>query len=246
MTKVIIIGSGNVATHLIKAFHNSNESNVIQIFNRNGISIDGIPVTNNYDEISSADLYIIAVSDDSISKVSHKLPFKERLVVHTSGSVALDELSPENRRGVFYPLQSFSKDKEVDFSGIPLCIEAGNDEDRKLLEYVARSISQKVYRVNSEQRRSLHLAAVFVNNFVNHLYTIGDDICEKNNLSFNLLKPLIAETAKKIENMPPDEAQTGPAKRHDETTIQKHLNQLNQHPTYKKIYELLTKSIQEQ
>ncbi|MGS2760798.1 Rossmann-like and DUF2520 domain-containing protein [Sinomicrobium sp. M5D2P9] len=246
MTKVIIIGSGNVATHLIKAFHKSSKVKVIQLFNRSRISIEGIPVTDDYDKLFSADLYIIAVSDDSISDVSRKLPFKDRLVAHTSGSVALDELSPENRRGVFYPLQSFSKDKDVDFSGIPLCIEAGNDGDLELLEHIAGSISGKLYPVNSEQRRSLHLAAVFVNNFVNHLYAIGEDICGKDDLSFDLLKPLIAETAKKIESMSPAEAQTGPAKRHDETTIQKHLNLLNLHPTYGKIYELLTKSIQEQ
>ncbi|RNL88071.1 DUF2520 domain-containing protein [Sinomicrobium pectinilyticum] len=244
MTKVIIIGSGNVATHLIKAFYKSSKVQVIQLFNRSATSTEGIPVTNSYDELLNADLYIIAVSDDSISEVSHKLPFKGRLVVHTSGSVALDELAPENRRGVFYPLQSFSRNKDISFAGIPLCIEAGNDEDRKLLEYVAHSISRKVYRVNSEQRRSLHLAAVFVNNFVNHLYAIGNDICKKNDLSFDLLKPLIAETAEKIENMSPAEAQTGPAKRHDETTVQKHLDQLNTYPTYKKIYETLTKSIQ--
>ncbi|MBC9796976.1 Rossmann-like and DUF2520 domain-containing protein [Sinomicrobium weinanense] len=246
MIKIVIIGSGNVATHLIKTFNRSNKVKVIQSFNRKGLSVAGIPATDNYEALETADLYLIAVSDDAISEVSAKLPFKGRLVAHTSGSVALEELSPENRRGVFYPLQSFSRDKDVDFSKIPLCIEAENDRDREILEYVARSISQRVHPVNSEQRRSLHLAAVFVNNFVNHLYAIGDDICRKNDLPFDLLKPLIAETAKKIEHMPPVEAQTGPARRNDQNTLQKHLNQLNLHPTYKKIYELLTKSIQEQ
>lgn len=244
MTKVIIIGSGNVATHLIKAFHKSNEVKVIQLFNRNSISIEGIPATNNYDELSLADLYLIAVSDDAIGKVSHKLPFEGRLVAHTSGSVTLEELSAGNRRGVFYPLQTFSKDKEVDFSKVPLCIEAENDEDLAVLEQVAGSISQQVHPVNSAQRRSLHLAAVFVNNFVNHLYAIGDDICREHELPFDLLKPLIAETAKKIETMSPAKAQTGPAKRNDQTTIQKHLGQLNDNAMYKDIYELLTRSIQ--
>lgn len=244
MIKVVIIGSGNVATHVTKAFARNNKIKVIQLLNRKKLSVEGIPVTDKYDELPAADLYLIAVSDDAISEVSAKLPFEGRLVAHTSGSVALEELSAGNRRGVFYPLQTFSKDKDIDFSKVPLCIEAGNDGDRELLENVARSISQQVYPVSSEQRRSLHLAAVFVNNFVNHLYAIGDDICRKNDLPFDLLKPLIAETAKKIESIPPAEAQTGPARRNDQGTLQKHLNQLNLHPVYKEIYELLTRSIQ--
>lgn len=245
MTNVVIIGSGNVATHLIKAFNSNNKTNVIQLFNRKGISLEGIPATDNYNNLLPADLYLIAVSDDAIGEVSRNLPFKGRLVAHTSGSVALDELSPENRSGVFYPLQTFSENREVDFSEIPLCIEAEKEEDAVLLTNMANNISRQVYPVNSEQRRSLHLAAVFVNNFVNHLYAIGNTICREHELPFDLLKPLIAETARKIKTMSPEDAQTGPAKRNDQTTIQKHLARLNEDSLQKEIYKLLTKSIRE-
>ncbi|SFW61137.1 Rossmann-like domain-containing protein [Sinomicrobium oceani] len=245
MITVVIIGSGNVATHLCTAFRNSTGVRVIQTFNRKNKAIGTIPVTDDYALLRLADLYIIAVSDDAIAEVSQQLPFTGRLVVHTSGSVALEELHSGNRKGVFYPLQSFSMNKTVNFADIPLCIEAADESDTVFLKTVAGSISDHVHPVDSDQRRSLHLSAVFVNNFTNYMYTIGHELCKENRLPFDLLRPLIRETAAKIEDVSPEEAQTGPARRHDESTIRKHLDLLKPHPGYEEIYRLLSKNIRE-
>jgi predicted short-subunit dehydrogenase-like oxidoreductase (DUF2520 family) len=139
-------------------------------------------------------------------------------------------------------LQTFSKAKPLDFSQIPIALEAENESDYTVLETVANAISTQVHHINSEQRKALHIAAVFVCNFTNHLYKIGNDICIENNLSFDLLKPLILETADKIITLSPTDAQTGPAKREDTVTINAHLNFLKNH-TQKDIYKLLTQSI---
>jgi len=190
-----------------------------------------------------ADLYVIAVFDDAIAKVSAQLPFENRLVVHTSGSVSLDALDKKNRKGSFYPLQTFSKKAEVDFSQIPIFLESENETDFELLEKVAEVISNKVYKINSEQRKALHVSAVFVNNFVNHLYQIGNEICVENKVPFEVLKPLILETANKVMRLSPKEAQTGPAIRNDKQTIASHLDFLLDE-NQKNIYKTLTQSIQ--
>ncbi len=247
MIKVVLIGSGNVAQHLIQAFAKSNEIDVTQVFSRQKeIQIplfDSNKITSTYNDLAAADLYIIAVSDDAIAKVSSQLPFKNRLVVHTSGSVPLDALDKKNRNGIFYPLQTFSKKAEVDFSQIPICLESENEADFELLQKVAEIISHKVYKINSEQRKALHVAAVFVNNFVNHLYQIGNEICEENKVPFEVLKPLILETANKIMTLSPKEAQTGPAIRNDKQTIASHLDFL-MNENQATIYKILTQSIQ--
>ncbi|MNJ94982.1 NADP oxidoreductase coenzyme F420-dependent [compost metagenome] len=247
MLKAVIIGSGNVAQHLIKAFLNSKKIELVQVYTRNSEAVTHLlasnKITNSLNSISEADIYIIAVSDDAIADISLKLPFTDRLVVHTSGSVALEQLDTKNRRGVFYPLQTFSKNKEVDFSKIPLCLESEQSNDYKILEETAKAISPLLYTIDSRQRQSLHVAAVFVNNFTNHMYTIGNQICNKNAIPFDILRPLIQETAAKIELLTPLEAQTGPAKRKDEKTIEKHLKFLKD-DNQKAIYTLLTQSIQ--
>lgn len=247
MLKTVIIGSGNVAQHLIKAFLNSKKIELVQVYARNSEAVRHIlasnKITNSLNSISEADIYIIAVSDDAIADISSKLPFTDRFVVHTSGSVALEQLDTKNRRGVFYPLQTFSKNKEVDFSKIPLCLESEQSNDYKILEETAKAISSLLYTIDSRQRQSLHVAAVFVNNFTNHMYTIGNQICGENAIPFDILRPLIQETAAKIELLTPLEAQTGPAKRKDEKTIEKHLNFLKD-DNQKAIYTLLTQSIQ--
>jgi predicted short-subunit dehydrogenase-like oxidoreductase (DUF2520 family) len=248
MIKVSIIGSGNVAQHLIAAFAKNNAIELVQVYSRKKQSIPSLPgfdkIVNDYDGLIEADLYIIAVSDNVIAEVSAKLPFKNRLVVHTSGSVPLDVLHENNRKGVFYPLQTFTKNKEVDFSNIPICLETEFGYDYVVLDTVAGSISEKVFAINSEQRKSLHISAVFVNNFVNHLYQIGDNICAQNGLPFEMLKPLIMETAEKIMALSPKEAQTGPAIRKDSSTIAAHLNFLSD-KNQKNIYKILTQSIQD-
>jgi predicted short-subunit dehydrogenase-like oxidoreductase (DUF2520 family) len=164
-------------------------------------------------------------------------------VIHTSGSVAIKKLSDKNRKGVFYPLQTFSKDSEVDFSEIPICLEAENSSDIELLKEMGKAISKNVQLINSEEREKIHLAAVFVNNFVNFLYQAGSDLLSENKLSFDLLKPLIKETANKISKLNPSEAQTGPARRNDQLTIEKQLHLLKD-SEYRALYKLLTEAIQ--
>lgn len=247
MIKVVLIGSGNVAQHLIQVLLQTKEVSLVQAFARNSSHLLHLlpddKIITDYQKITEADLYIISVSDNAISEVSEHLPFKNRLVVHTSGSSKLSILNDKNRKGVFYPLQTFTKGKEIDFAPIPICLEAENEADYQLLEKLGNCISQKVVRINSEQRKSIHVAAVFVCNFVNHLYHIGNDICEQNNVPFEVLHPLIQETAHKITELSPRDAQTGPALRNDTKTIEKHLDFL-ENTEYKKLYQLLTQSIQ--
>ena len=251
MIKVSIVGSGNVAQHLITAFKeiqkSSSKLELVQVYSRKIETLTHLlnpnQITTRIEDLIEVDLYIIAVSDDAIASVSQQLTFKNRLVVHTSGSISLDVLNEANRKGVFYPLQSFTKNKAVDFSTIPICLEAENATDFQLIDTLAKLISNKVFAINSQQRRALHVAAVFVNNFTNHLYQIGNEICDKNQIPFTILHPLITETAEKIMTLPPALAQTGPAIRNDEKTIEAHQafisdeNQLT-------IYKILTESIQ--
>ena len=246
MIRVSIIGSGNVAQHLIQAFSKTTEIELVQVVARKPEAIVHLIATakiiSNINKLQPVDLTIIAVTDNAIAEVSKQLTFQNHLVVHTSGNLAIEALDDKNKKGVFYPLQTFSKSKEVNFKTIPICLEAMNAGDIAKLEIVAKSISDSVYNINSEQRKALHIAAVFTNNFVNHLYQIGNEICLENQLSFDLLKPLIQETANKVMTLSPNDAQTGPAKRKDTQTINSHLSFLSDE-NQKEIYKLLTKSI---
>ena len=245
MIKIVIIGGGNVASHLTNAFYETKDVSLVQVYARNISQIEHLKhhtsITNSLELLIDADVYILAVSDDAISEVSSKINANS-LVVHTSGSAALESLKNKGQKGVFYLLQSFSKGKAVNFDEIPFCLEAENKKDLELLEILAKSIGSKIYHINSEQRKSLHAAAVFVNNFTNHMYKIGADICEEHQVPFEVLQPLIQETALKIKELSPAIAQTGPAKRNDQKTIQNHLKLLNREQ--QEIYQLITKSIQ--
>ena len=246
MIRVSVIGSGNVAQHLIKAFSKTAEIDLVQVFSRNQKSIiktiTKADVISDLEDLKTVDLIIISVTDIAISQVSKQIPNSDQLVVHTSGNVDINALDDKNRKGVFYPLQTFSKSKEVDFSTIPIFLEAQNDSDYQTLEIVAKALSKSVHKISTEKRKALHVAAVFVSNFTNHLYQIGNEICIENNLSFDVLKPLILETANKIVTLSPNEAQTGPASRKDSETIKEHLTNLTD-KNQKKIYKLLTKAI---
>lgn len=246
MIQVSIIGSGNVAQHLIQAFSKTTEIELVQVFSRKKETVNHLIISDkiitNLNQLKAADVYILAVTDEAIADISNQLPFKNQLLVHTSGSVAMETLNDNNRKGVFYPLQTFSKSKAVDFKIIPICIEATTEKDYQTLEALANSISNVVYKIYSEKRKALHVAAVFVSNFVNHLYKMGNDICIENKVPFDLLKPLIQETANKINTLSPAQAQTGPAKRNDTQTINAHLSFLTK-DNQKEIYNLLTKSI---
>lgn len=247
MILVTIIGAGNVATHLFKAFNKAENITVNQWFSRDTNTISAhkneVEIINDLSQLKQADIYILAISDDAIAGVSEQLPFENRIVLHTSGSVGVYDMDKKHRRGVFYPLQTFSKTADIDFKNVPICIETINKKDYSIVKALAVAIGSPTKKVNSDQRRVLHLAAVFVNNFTNQLYRIGHEITESEGAEFDLLKPLILETAKKVQDLSPYRAQTGPAKRHDKKTIKKHLKQLkNDH--HKAIYELLTYSIQ--
>jgi len=234
MIKVALIGRGNVSFHLEKILRTTEEVDVTVYDSRK---------KQNSNKLQSFDICLIAVSDGAIKQVSEKLKGSDSIIAHTSGSVSINELPSDCHRGVFYPLQTFSKSKEVDFSEIPICIEADNDKNLILLSKLGNSISKNVQEVSSAQRKSLHLAAVFANNFTNHLYGIANEICFENNLPFDLIKPLIVETTDKIKNLSPFEAQTGPARRNDLSTVNDHLKLL-QDSDHEKIYKLLTQSIQ--
>ncbi len=247
MIRVVILGSGNVAQHLYTAFYDQKMVEIVQCYNRKGMPLHPDQkentITKELPSLEKADIYILAVSDDAINMISKQLPFKDRLVVHTSGSVPMHGLDNSNRRGVFYPLQTFSKDKMVDFSAVPFCLEAEKNEDARLLKELASLLSEKTYQISSKQRNVLHVSAVFVNNFTNYLFSIGNDICNEHDIPFEILHPLIQETAKKIITVQPDQAQTGPAVRNDTETIERHLKILS-NSSQKEIYETLTKAIQ--
>jgi predicted short-subunit dehydrogenase-like oxidoreductase (DUF2520 family) len=248
MISVTIIGSGNVAQHLISALAKNKGIVIAQVFSRQKtisiLSIESNKIVSEYFDLKPVDLFIIAVSDDAIAEVSSQIPFTNALVAHTSGGVAMDILDSKNRKAVFYPLQTFTKNQHIDFSNIPICLEAQSKTDLNILETVAQSISNNIYSIQSEQRKALHIAAVFVNNFVNHLYQIGKAICSENQIDFEILKPLILETAQKVQTISPTLAQTGPAKRHDRKTLSSHLQFLT-NPNHNEIYKILTQSIQD-
>lgn len=247
MISVIILGAGNVATHLFKAFEKSENIQIKQWYNRSIKNIqsykNNVDITDDISQLKEADVYVIAVSDDAIAKLSSQLPFENRLTVHTSGAFNVHDLDKKNRRGVFYPLQSFSKNADIDFASVPICIEVLNKSDLKTLKALAKALGSKSHKVNSDQRKALHLAAVFVNNFTNQLYRVAHEITEAQGVEFEILKPLILETAKKVQDLSPFMAQTGPAKRNDKKTIEKHLKLL-ENEQHKAIYKLMTASIQ--
>ncbi len=244
MISVVIIGSGNVAKHLIKAFLKIENVNLKQVYTRNledeALLKSSVSTTSDLSLIKEADVTIIAVSDDAIANISYNL--KNALVVHTSGSVEMKALKNQKNKGVFYLLQSFSKEKEINFSNVPICLEAENKSDLAKLEKLASLLQGNIYHLSSLQRKKIHVAAVFVNNFTNHMYTIAYNICEEHNVPFDILEPLIEETSQKIKNLTPKEAQTGPAKRNDIETIKNHLNLLSK--SQQELYLKITQSIQ--
>ena len=229
MITVLLIGNGNIASHLHAAFLTADHIAVTKISSRN---LEHIPYT---------DITIIAVSDDAIAEVSSQI--KNPFVVHTSGACEIDELKNTTHKGVFYMLQTFTKNKEVNFNEVPFCLEAENAEKQELLEKLGKIIGKNIYTVNSTQRKALHVAAVFVNNFTNHLYSTGNEICKQYGVPFEILHPLIKETASKVTSLSPEKAQTGPAIRNDLKTIKNHLDLLN--IQQQQIYTILTKSIQD-
>lgn len=249
MKRVIFIGAGNLATNLSLEMRNRGFE-ILQIYSYTLQSAQqlgeqlGCCYTNELKEVrKDADLYIFSVKDAVLSSVLNQIPPNNGLWVHTAGSIPMSIFEDyTNRYGVFYPLQTFSKNRRPDFSDIPFFIEANTESDYDSLTAAASIMSRKVYSASSEQRKHLHLAAVFACNFTNHMYAIAARIVEEKGLPFDALKPLITETATKIQSMAPLDAQTGPAIRYDENVINKHLSLLEDE-SLRSIYKELSGSI---
>ncbi|MGE4587105.1 MAG: Rossmann-like and DUF2520 domain-containing protein, partial [Mangrovibacterium sp.] len=248
--RITFIGAGNLATSLASTFF-SHGLCIRQVYSRTAESarklarLVNASYTCNPEEIDrTADLLVVALKDDAIVPVLSRMKPTDRILVHTAGSVPMEKLASFSKcYGVFYPLQTFSRTREVDFSDIPLCLEASSGEVMSRLMHLGRSISSNVLEMDSMKRKILHLAAVWGCNFVNHLYYMGQRLLEENELSFDLLKPLIRETAAKIEDMSPLDAQTGPAVRNDSHIIGSHLQLMDGRPGMQEIYRLMTESV---
>lgn len=248
--KIVLIGAGNVAWHLAPALKKQGHE-IVAIFSRTKKSAVALAKKVRSNAVSkiedippTADLYILALQDKAISEVARSLSFIPKNIVHTSGSVPVSVFPRKFRNtGVFYPLQTFTKSRKVNFKEIPLLIESNDPKTKKLLLNLANSISEHVQFITSEKRKKIHLAAVFANNFVNYLYSIASDILKENQLPFDLLKPLILETALKIKESSPEKIQTGPARRADTEIIRSHLKLLSGKKERKAVYDLISKSI---
>jgi predicted short-subunit dehydrogenase-like oxidoreductase (DUF2520 family) len=250
INSVVIIGAGNVAFNLGHALVKSGIE-VKQVISRSMESCRALAnelscsFSNHFDDIDpSADLYIISVSDNSVQQVVQNIHLSQKFIVHTAGSIPLSVISDHfTNSGVLYPFQTFSKKRILDFSDIPVCIEANSSDNLKKLYELAAKLSGVVKEINSDERAFLHLAAVFANNYANHMIDLGNRIMQKKNLDFSLLKPLLTETFLKLSYLPPDEGQTGPAVRGDTLIIEKHLKMLDDLPEMKDIYRIIAESI---
>jgi predicted short-subunit dehydrogenase-like oxidoreductase (DUF2520 family) len=248
--KIVLIGAGNVGYHLGRRLKEAGLQ-VVQIFSRQEAHARRLAkeiqvpfVTDLAQVVTDAELYILTVNDGAMNEVAAQLQVRNGLVVHTSGGTPSAILQPYFPRfGVLYPLQTFSLTRPIDFTPIPICVCANNTADEDFLFKLGSIISQNVYKINDNQRAVLHVAAVFVNNFTNYLFQIGYDILQQENLSFDLLRPLILETAAKIQSHAPAEMQTGPAVRGDAETVERHLAYLERFPGYRELYQIITKSL---
>ena len=248
--QIVFIGAGNLATNLATALKKAGHI-IKQVYSKTEKSASALgiflqcPHTSNIKQIErNADLYIVALKDSILQEVANEI-IKGRegsLWVHTSGSTEMDVLNCE-RRGVFYPMQTFSKTRIIDFATIPCFLEANKDEDLETLKYLANSISSNVSVVSSSDRKYLHLSAVFCCNFVNHTIAIGEKLLRVHGIDFKVMLPLIEETIKKLNDLSPIEAQTGPAIRWDENIMMKHKELLSEDHVLQNIYDIFSKNI---
>ncbi|MCQ9634380.1 DUF2520 domain-containing protein [Chryseobacterium sp. WG23] len=243
--QIVIIGSGNVAYHMAKAFSLKGIP-LVQIFGRNENELKKIAEELNLpystEHLKDADLYLICVSDHSVEDVSKIITKKNSLVAHTSGSLPKEILSGEYRKASFYPLQTFSKSKNLEYQKIPFFIETENKEDQKLLSDLASVVSKNVMESTHEKRKYIHLTAVFACNFVNHLFSRAKEISDSQEIPFDYFLPLIDETVQKIYEIEPKMAQTGPAVRNDVRILQLHEQLLKDESL--EIYKTMNHSIQ--
>ncbi len=249
---IVIIGSGNVAAILGRKFIAAGHR-IVQIISRNASDASSLAYewdteSANYMSLinRNADVYIIAVSDAALEEVVSQVKLPGRVVAHTAGSVSKDILkNVTDHYGVFYPLQSLRKETDH-LPDIPIFFEGNDKVATQALQKLAQSVSfEKPIAADSDQRLKLHVAAVIVNNFTNHLYALAEKYCRDEGLDFHQLIPLIRETVQRLHTSSPADTMTGPAIRQDQETISKHLELLTNHPHLKKIYQLLTESIQQ-
>ena len=253
-TSIVFIGAGNLATNLAKALYD-NGFRIIQVYSRTEESaralaqvVEATYTTDLSSVVTDAQLYIVSLKDAAFVQLLPEIVAgkENALWVHTAGSIPMDVWADKvNRYGVLYPMQTFSKQRVVDFQHIPIFVESNSEADTRFLKAVASVLSKQVYEATSEQRKNLHLAAVFTCNFTNHMYALAADLLEKYNLPFDVMLPLIDETARKVHELAPRDAQTGPAVRYDENVMSNHLAMLVDSPALQEIYKLMSKSIHE-
>lgn len=251
--KVTLIGSGNLATNLGHAFCEAKVE-ILQIYSRTSANAQRLAhelgvqyYCEQIDEINTeSDVYLVAVKDDALKDIARKLHQRlpDKLIVHTAGTMPMDVLK-NGRRGVLYPMQTFSRQRIVPFTHIPVFIEAANDNDLVYLHALAAMLSDSVYELSSADRQWLHIAAVFCCNFTNHMATLSAKLLERHGIPFSVMLPLMEETVAKLHQLPPSEAQTGPAARGDVNILRHHLEALQDDPRLAQIYELISKSIQD-
>lgn len=246
MTKVVLIGAGHLAFQFYNQLTGCGKVSLIQWYNRSLEKIDfahpKVAVTNQLSQLKAADLYLICVNDDAIESVSEKIQNKG-LIAHCAGGVPLNRLSGPSRKAVFYPLQSFTKGRDLSFDELPFCIETAQPKDHTLLKDLANALGGIAYEFDSDKRALIHMIAVLMNNFGNHLLQLGSELSTKHKIPFQIFRPLIEETYQKALSEGPENSQTGPALRRDQKTIDKHLDMLNDQ-SLKKLYLNLTSSIQ--
>lgn len=246
MKNITLIGSGNVATHLGLALK-KNGFNIKQVYSKvlkNAEKLSLIleaKAINKLEKLTDSDLTILSVSDNAIEKILKNI--KDRPIVHTSGYTGINIFNKKfNNCGVIYPLQTLNKEVSLEFSETPLCIEANNPIFEKKITKLAYSISKHIIALDSEKRKSIHIAAVFASNFTNHMLSIAYDLLKEKNIDFSILLPLVNQSIKKIKNNNPKDVQTGPAKRKDINIINHHLHDIK-NTRIKKIYKTITDSI---
>ena len=249
--RIVLVGAGNVATHLGIALQQAGWP-IAQVYSRTEASASElanrlqVPYVTSVEAIcTDADIYIVAVKDDALKELIPELvKGRDGLFVHTAGSVPMSVWKGHTlMHGVLYPMQTFSKQKPVDFSKVPFFLEGDGVETLVQLRELACSLSEQVYDATSEQRMALHMAAVFACNFTNHMYALSARLLEKNGLPFDAMLPLIDETARKVHELAPKAAQTGPAIRKDMDVMNKHLDMLADEPELREIYKMISNSI---
>lgn len=247
--KLSILGAGNVATQLSLAFKKAGHE-IVEIYNRSDeagkelAKTVGANFTSDINHLQEADVYLLAVKDDAIEERALLLKAEGKIVAHTSGTKSKDALASSSAYyGIFYPLQTMTKVSKVDFKNVPLLVEGSDENTTKTLETLAKTISQNVHRVDEQQRQWIHVAAVFANNFTNHLYGISESLMLSHQLPFEILKPLIFSSIQNLNQFSPNQIQTGPAARKDVHVIEKHLALLADDTRLQQIYKILTDSI---